>query len=213
MQNLPNRSAEFTFLRTRRKPVAAIVEPRATTAALSRVKAAKEKVRPVRRPMGENLPKLKSPIVRNNVELSLKHPVVRLDNRQSAVGSIVIKGAQAFAWEDSTFLAGIQVRHGIGNSKIDPPLYGNRPLIGFVDEDIVVSLLHGKHIRRIVVASSTDDIYLNFYDGLQIFVPMNHGENALVMYRVGQEFELRLEHIQTTDLLGAFGIIPSQVSR
>lgn len=213
MENRPSRVADYPFLRTRRKPVEARKPETAPVPHVRREKPVVTFLRPVRHKMDEGLPKLSTPVFHGNTEMSLKHPVIRFDNRQSAIGSLVVKDAQAFAWEDEKLLSGIQVYGGTGNSKVDPPVYGNRPLVGWDGHDVVLNLLHGQYLRRLVVASAKNDLFVTLYDGSEIFAPMDNGNHALVIYRVGHEFEMRLEKIDTMDLMGAFGMIPSQVSR
>lgn len=211
MDMLKDRTQEYPFLRTRRKRSAAPKvesEVAALTAPETPVAVKQRSVR--QRPESHNL---RTPVFHGNTELSLKNPVVRLDKIQSGIGSMSITGAQAFAWEDEKLLSGIKVMGGVGDSVVEPPMYGNRSLVEFEDGKVIMNMRHSHKMRRLVVASASSDLYVNLYDGSQIFAPMDFGNNALVIYRVGNEFEMRLEKINTTDLLAAFGIIPSQVVR
>lgn len=211
--NTSNRSQEFPFLRTRRKAVAAIVEQKQARPPSRREMFLERATRPVRHAPNADLPKLNTPVFHGNTEMSLHNPVVRLDYRQSAIGSMVIRNAEAFSWEMDDLLSGLQVNSGQGSTAIEPRSFKNRKIAEFVDSEIIINLRHGKSLRRFIAASTKDDLFIELYDGSEIFIPMERGKNAMLMYRVGNEFEIRLEHIESTDLLNVFGIIPSQISR
>lgn len=163
--------------------------------------------------MDADLPKHSVPYFHNNLELSLDSPVIRLDFRQSGIGSLVIEGAQAFAWETADRQGGLQVIGGEGSTDIKPPSVGNRPLAEFQDEDIVIGLRHADKIRRIVIASQTSDLKVRMYDGSEIFMPSDGGNNVLLLTRIGHEIECRMEKIDSIELLDVFAIKISHVSQ
>lgn len=162
--------------------------------------------------MDADLPKHSVPYFHNNLELSLDNPVVRLDFRQSGIGSLVIEGAQAFAWETSDKQGGLQVIGGNGSTEIEPPSFGRRKLVEFQDNDVIIGLRHAKNMRRIVVASQVSDLKVKMYDGSEIFMPSDAGKNVLLLTRIGHEIECRLEKVDSIDLLGVFAIKASHVS-
>lgn len=151
------------------------------------------------------------PYFQKNVELTLSEPVVRFDYRQSAIGSLTIDGAQAFAWETTDKMGGLEVNGGT-STDIKPPKYGNRALVEFVDDTIVLGLRHFKKIRRLVVASQEDNLTVNLYGGSKVVIDSDGGNNVLLISRIDNELECRIEKIDSVDLLDVFGIKVSKVS-
>lgn len=147
-----------------------------------------------------NVPPFKA--VEGKVILTLEEPVIRLNNYQSAIGSLVIKNATMFAWEGYD---------GYGNlikpdDASDAPMYGNRPLAEFHKGDIVVGLRHSQHLRRLIVGKGTDYIRVNLYDGSEIIADAHNGDNVLILSRVGQKIEIRLENIHGADIIQTFSV-------
>jgi hypothetical protein len=151
------------------------------------------------------------PYFQKNVELTLEEPVVRFDHRQSAIGSLTIDGAQAFAWETTDKMGGLEVNGGI-STDIKPSKYGNRQLAEFVDDTIVLGLRHFKQLRRLVVASQEDNLTVNLYGGSKVVIDSDGGNNVLLISRIDNELECRIEKIDSVDLLEVFGIKVSKVS-
>lgn len=151
------------------------------------------------------------PYFQKNVELTLDEPVVRFDYRQSAIGSLTIDGAQAFAWETTDKMGGLEVNGGI-STDIKPPKYGNRQLVEFVDDSVVLGLRHFRQLRRLVVASQEDNLTVNLYGGSKVVIDSDGGNNVLLITRIDNELECRIEKIDTVDLLDVFGIKVSKVS-
>ena len=151
------------------------------------------------------------PYFQKNVELTLDEPVVRFDYRQSAIGSLTIDGAQAFAWETTDKSGGLEVNGGV-STDIKPPKYGNRQLVEFVDDTVVLGLRHFRQIRRLVVASQENNLTVNLYGGSKVVIDSDGGNNVLLISRIDNELECRIEKIDSVDLLGVFGIKVSKVS-
>lgn len=151
------------------------------------------------------------PYFQKNVELTLDAPVVRFDYRQSAIGSLTIDGAQAFAWETTDKMGGLEVNGGI-STDIKPPKYGNRQLVEFVGDTVVLGLRHFKELRRLVIASQEDNLTVNLYGGSKVAIDTEGGDNVLLISRIDNELECRIEKIESVDLLGVFGIKVSKVS-
>lgn len=166
----------------------------------------------LRPPMDAELPKHSVPYFHNNTELSLGKPAVRLDFRQSAIGSMTVMGPQAFAWEMQNRLGGISTFNSQGNSPVEPPLFGGRRVIEFHKGNVIIGLRHASQIRRVVLASQSTDLRVKLYDGSEIFMPSEQGKNVLLLSRIGHELELRMEAIHSYDLLGVFAIKASQVA-
>jgi hypothetical protein len=151
------------------------------------------------------------PYFQKNIELTLDEPVVRLDYRQSAIGSLTIDGAQAFAWETTDKMGGLEVLGGI-STDIKPPKYGNRQLVEFVDDTVVLGLRHFRQLRRLVIASQEDNLTVNLYGGSKIVIDSDDGNNVLLISRIDNELECRIEKVDSVNLLDVFGIKVSKVS-
>lgn len=203
------RSTEFPFLRTRRKPVEAPKTSIPPTPPITVSNPPMELTRPVR--AKKKLPPLDTPLLRGNAELSERNPVYRIDNIQSGVGSMVIENADAFAWEMHNLLSGMQLHGAIATTSLSPPEINGRPVVGWNQDDVVINLRHGAKIRRLIIAAANKPLRIRFYDGSLVYCPMNGMDNALSIMRIGDEFELRLETIGSKDLMGEFGIIPSNI--
>lgn len=101
--------------------------------------------------------------VSGKATLSTGEPVARLNRRSSAIGSLIIAGATAVAWETTSLDTGVL------NSEPHPPKPGNRPLIERIDGDIIVGLRHVRDIRRIIL--SGEDVTLTTFAGHTILNP------------------------------------------
>lgn len=202
------RSAEFPFMRTLRKPVEATKPTIDPIAPKLKNSSLESLTKPVRTKY--TLPPLDTPILRGNAELSSENPVFRLDKLQSGIGSMKIENAEAVVWEMHDLLSGFQLDTGKVTA-LEPPIINNRSIVGWENGDLFVNLRHGHKIRRLIVASFNQGLYVKFYDGSMVFCPMSEGKNALSITRIGQEFELRLETVQSVNLMDEFGVIPSNV--
>ena len=151
------------------------------------------------------------PYFQKNIELTLDDPAVRFDVRQSAIGSLTVEGAQAFAWETTDKMGGLEVRDG-NSTDVKPPKYGNRQLVEFIDGNVVLGLRHFRHLRRLVVGSQQRVLKASLYGGSQVVIDTDGGNNVLLVSRIDNELECRIEKINSVDLLGVFGIKVSKVS-
>lgn len=150
------------------------------------------------------------PYLRNNTELSLDEPAVRLDFRQSAIGSLIISGAQAFVWETNTKSAGMEIKDG-QSSAVHPPKFGNRSLAEFNEGKLIVGLRHFKELRRMIIGSQLHNLVVELYDGTKIAMPSDNGNNVLLISRIDNELECRMEKIDTLDMAPVFGVRLSQI--
>lgn len=143
------------------------------------------------------------PSVEGKVILSLEEPAVRLSRAQSAIGSLVINGAEAFAWEGTDGFGGLVLDNGTESAA---PMFSNRKLVEFHKGDLVLGLRHFKNLRRLIVGTRHGLLRANLYDGAEIITDGGLGANALLISRVGNQLEFRLEKINSVDLIGIFGI-------
>lgn len=130
-------------------------------------------------------------------ELSEEHPVVRLDPRQSAIGTLSVSGVEAIAWEDVQFVTGAANRQGssLGVSVITP---GNRPLVAFHAQRAVVALRHLRQLRRAIFISGQVPLTVRIFDGKTIAVIPSTGQGdkaVLYLARIGTLLELRVDYV------------------
>lgn len=140
--------------------------------------------------------------VDGKVILTLEEPTVRLNDYQSGIGSLAIKNAQVFVWE---------TYNGYGNlvqatQDTSAPLYGNRPLAEFHKGDIVMGLRHAKHLRRLIVGHGTGYYRVSLYDGSEVVADADNGNNVLILSRIGNQTEIRLEKTNNSDIIKTFSI-------
>jgi hypothetical protein len=212
---------DTSFLRRRMPPVAATVpvataapkpEPAAVAVPKPEPAAAPAPEPPVGRPVGSLAPvtpaadppgPFEAPGIRDVRELGSRQkstttsPVLRLDARQSAMGSLIVSQCTALVWESTTRVTGSATADG-GTS--GPPLLtaGNRPLVGFDDADALVTLRHVAELRRALFIGRGSSAL-----GVEIFdrgtVGLDGGDSTtmsvLSVLRVGNLLELRGEPV------------------
>lgn len=152
-------------------------------------------------PASTRIPPL--PSVDGKEVLTLDNPVVALDRKQSAIGSLVISGAEAFAWETNDGFGNLVLKEG---SESTAPLFGNRRLAEFHKGEVVVGLRHFRNLRRLIAGTRMGLLKVRLYDGSEIVADGDGGNNALLVSRVGNHLEVRLEKIDSVDLIGVFGV-------
>ena len=202
-------NVDYPFIRVRRKLSNALKVDNPPVAPVFSSKPPNAVSRPVRK--RSRLPRLDTPVLRGSAELSESNPVYRLDALQSGIGSLIIKNAEAVAWEMHNLLTGLSLNTGKA-SPLEPPSINSRPILGWSAEgDLSINLRHGAKVRRLIVASYNQGLFIKFYDGSVVYCPMNDGGNAVSITRIGYEFEIRLETVSSVDLLGEFGMIASNI--
>lgn len=152
-------------------------------------------------PPPQRIPPL--PGVSGKVVLSLEEPSVLLSRVQSAVGSLSVSGAEAFAWEGIDGFGALVLSHGPASTA---PMFANRKLVEFHKGDVVVGLKHFRNLRRLIIGTRTGMLRAKLYDGSEIIADGAHGANALLISRYHNRLEFRLEEIKSVDLIGVFGI-------
>ncbi len=130
-------------------------------------------------------------------ELGEVNPLVRLNARQSAIGSFLVAGARSVAWEDRNFTTGA---HHADGHKAGTPVStpGNRPLAGIQDSSGVLSLRHVRLLRRALFIAGETPLTIGVFDGAAVAVAArNDGGQRSVLYvvRIGAVLELRAEFV------------------
>ncbi len=140
-------------------------------------------------------------------------PLVRLDPRQSAIGSLIVGGATAIVWETVELVTGIATADGIDGTPVTTP--GNRPLLGFDGGDAILALRHVHLIRRaLFVGTAGHPLTVQLFDGESFAAADDTGAPPVVsLLRIGSRLELRLEplpaEIPLQTLLQQFGFEPT----
>lgn len=142
------------------------------------------------------------PRLTKNMVLDLENPVVRLNNRQSAIGSLTIDGATKFAWNAD----GLHGTETLTQEDVHIPRYNNRKIIQFYKSSVVIGMRHFKKLRRVVVWGNVKDLVLKTHDGIVLTVRSDGGNNALYLSRVGNEIEIRCETIENKNFNTTFNI-------
>ena len=130
-------------------------------------------------------------------ELDEANPVVRLNARQSAIGSLLVAGVRAVAWEDHQFTTGAHHADGqrVGTAVVTP---GNRPLVGVQDGAGIMSLRHVRLLRRALFVAGETPLTVGVFDGAAAAVAARNDaglRSVFYVARVGAVLELRAEFV------------------
>jgi hypothetical protein len=130
-------------------------------------------------------------------ELGEDNPVVRLNARQSAIGSLLVAGVRSVAWEDQQLTTGAHHSEGhkAGTAVVTP---GNRPLAGVQDGAGLVSLRHVGLIRRLLFVAGKTPLTVGVFDGAAASIAARNDaglRSVLYVVRVGAVLELRAEFV------------------
>lgn len=140
-------------------------------------------------------------------------PLVRLDPRQSAIGSLIVNGATAIVWETADLVTGVATAEGVEGTPVNTP--GNRPLLGFDGGDAILALRHVHLIRRaLFVGTPGRPLTVQLFDGENFAAADDSGAAPVVsLLRIGSRLELRLEPLPADlplqTLLRQFGFEPT----
>jgi hypothetical protein len=130
------------------------------------------------------------PRAAGTVVLTRAAPVVRLNARQSAIGSLSVAGSATFAWETRTRQNGV-TRPGAAAPGM--PVHANRPLVEYIGADAVVGLRHYAKLRRLIFGADTGKITLTLFDGSTITADTRDGVDVVHLSVVGLALEVRVE--------------------
>ena len=130
-------------------------------------------------------------------ELGDANPVVRLNARQSAIGSLLVAGVRSVAWEDQNLTTGAHHAdgHKAGTAVVTP---GNRPLATVQDGAGIVSLRHVRLTRRLLFVAGETPLTVGVFDGGAAAVAARNDaglRSVLYVVRVGAVLELRAEFV------------------
>ncbi len=145
-------------------------------------------------------------------------PVVRVDRRRSAVGSLVVAGCTSTVWEGTDHDVGAATVDGATAGRaVQTP--GNRPLVGFDDGVALVALRHVRSLRRaLFIARGAERMTVALHDGTTLAVDPGTGDTTtiLALSVVDGELELRAEPFPRAphdgEVFAAFGFTLSAPS-
>ena len=130
-------------------------------------------------------------------ELNLVDRVLRLTALQSAVGTLVVSGSTAIAWESVRRVTGGQTvdGHKAGTAVMTA---GNRELVGYHGRDALITLRHVRELRRaIFINRSSAAMGVRLFSGETVALPpaADGTQMVLLVHRVGNVLELRAEPV------------------
>ncbi|MBD8659751.1 hypothetical protein IFT72_06050 [Frigoribacterium sp. CFBP 8754] len=134
-----------------------------------------------------------APDVTDVRELSRDHPVVRLSPRRSAIGTLVVTGGVHAVWESTELVDGAAFSTGQRMGDV-VTTSGNRPLVAFDGDEVLVTLRHVRELRRaLVVAGDGAWLQVELHGDRRLSVdPAEPGERvALAVLVVDGLLELR----------------------
>ncbi|NKX49215.1 hypothetical protein HER39_01185 [Arthrobacter deserti] len=141
-------------------------------------------------------PLFPAPSTRQLQELTRARPLVRLDPRQSAVGSLRVAGAVSAVWESSERITGALAADGraAGRTVTTP---GNRQLVDFEDGEALIALRHLKEFRpALFIGPDNAPVAVRLYGGASVVLPPEPGHrNVLLVSRIGPVLELRSDPV------------------
>lgn len=138
-----------------------------------------------------------SPGIRDIYELNFVDRVLRLTALQSAVGTLVVSGCTAVAWESVRGVTGGQTVDG---HKAGTPVItqGNRALVGYHGREALITLRHVRELRRaIFINRSHAPMGVRLFSGDTVALPpaADGTQLVLLVHRIGNLLELRAEPV------------------
>lgn len=137
-------------------------------------------------------------------------PIVRLNARQSGIGTMMVHGARSAAWEDIDRVTGAENAHG-ESAGVASQTAGNRKLVAFHDGSAAVTLRHVKRFRRAIFVAQDEPLVVSLFGEAALAVtPKNPDGKSLVLYisRIDNLLELRAEYVEAANdeaIWDAFG--------
>lgn len=138
-----------------------------------------------------------APGIADIYELNLQERVLRLTPLESAVGTLLITGSTATAWESVRFVTGGRTVDG---HTVGTPIQttGNRELVGYQGRDALVTLRHVRQLRRAIFMNrSSSAMGVKLVSGKTVALPpaRDGAQIVLLVHRIGNILELRAEPV------------------
>ncbi|WP_430297468.1 hypothetical protein [Sinomonas sp. B1-1] len=130
-------------------------------------------------------------------QLTASDAVVRLNPRQSGIGSLIVTATRGVAWEGEDRTTGAQSVH---HEEIGTPVptAGNRPLVGYHGRDALIVLRHVRLLRRALFIAAGPPMTVQTFDGSGVAVQgtLAAGQRTvLTVARIGSVLEVRAESV------------------
>ncbi len=144
-----------------------------------------------------------APGITEVTELNLQVPMLRLNARQSGIGTLIVTGASAITWESSAHTTGALTADGhFAGTPVETS--GNRPLVGYSGRDALVTLRHIRELRRaLFIGRGPASLGVQIFDGASVSLPPRDGHRMFILslLRVDNLIEMRAEPVPagTTD--------------
>ncbi len=138
-----------------------------------------------------------APGIADIYELNLVERVLRLSPLESAVGTLLVTGSTATAWESVRLVAGGRTvdGHQVGTPIMTP---GNRDLVGYQGRDALITLRHVRLLRRAIFMNrSSQAMGVKLVSGETVALPpaADGAQIVLLAHRIGNVLELRAEPV------------------
>lgn len=185
---------DITFIRRRMRPGETPAAPKIDYLNLSDDPAAT--------PRASAIPP--KPVLSVRAALSLASPVVRMAPRQSAIGSLILIGADVVSWETTDGNRGTSKR---GEILVGVPSFANRALVAWQGDQLIVGLRHSATLRRLIIGSSTGTLTATFAGGATFTASTRDGADVLYLAMIGTLLEARVETLNSDrNIETTFGI-------
>jgi hypothetical protein len=137
-------------------------------------------------------------------------PIVRLNARQSGIGTLLVHGARSIAWEDTDQVTGAEnvqgERAGVASTTV-----GNRNLVGFHGGSAAIALRHVRRLRRAIFVAQEEPLVVSLFgeSALAVSPKASDGKSAvLYIAHIDSLLELRAEYVESVNdeaIWAAFG--------
>lgn len=138
-----------------------------------------------------------APGIHDVYELNLQERLLRLTPLESAVGTLVVVGSTAMAWESVRRVVG--GADNAGHTAGSPvKTSGNRPLVGYDGPNALLTLRHVRELRRaIFINRSSQPMGVRIFSGASVALPpaADGTQMVLLVHRIGNVLELRSEPV------------------
>jgi hypothetical protein len=135
---------------------------------------------------------------------------VRLNARQSGIGTLLVHGAWSTAWEDIEHVTGAETALG-ERAGVASPTAGNRNLVAFHDGSAAIALRHVRRLRRAIFIAQEEPLVVSLFgeSALAVSPKASDGKRAvLYIARIDSLLELRAEYVDPVNdeaIWAAFG--------
>ncbi len=143
-------------------------------------------------------------------QLTEDAPIVRLNARQSGIGTMMVHGTRSAAWEDVDQVTGAENGQG-ETAGVAVPTAGNRKLVAFHEGSAAVTLRHLQRFRRAIFIAQDEPLIVSLFEETALAVsPKAPDGKSAVLYisRIDSILEVRAEYVEAASdeaIWAAFG--------